>query len=300
MAPPVKAAFERQIIVLPISSILPLRTINFSLKQSVKYQRIAHSINEVGIIEPLVVAPMKRGQRQHLLLDGHLRLAILVEQGAEDVRCLVADDDEGFTYNKRVNRLATIQEHYMIVRALDRGVSEEKLARALNLDVKAIKRRRNLLDGVCPEVIELLGDKTVSARAFEVLRKMKPIRQIEVAELMIAVNNYSMAYVQALLGATRQADLVNPEKPKKVGALTPEQMARLERETALVNQDFKALEESYGDDVLNLVVASGYVAKLVSNAEIVRYLTTRHPELLSELRVIVGAVSLDQGGTLAA
>jgi hypothetical protein len=39
MAPPVKAAFERQIIVLPISSILPLRTINFSLKQSVKYQR---------------------------------------------------------------------------------------------------------------------------------------------------------------------------------------------------------------------------------------------------------------------
>ncbi len=149
-------------------------------------------------------------------------------------------------------------------------------------------------------MIELLGDKTVSARAFEVLRKMKPIRQIEVAELMIAANNYSMAYVQALLGATRQADLVNPEKPKKVGALTPEQMARLERETAMVNQDFKALEESYGDDVLNLVVASGYVAKLVSNAEIVRYLTTRHPELLSELRVIVGAVSLDQGGTLAA
>lgn len=77
-------------------------------------------------------------------------------------------------------------------------------------------------------------------------------------------------------------------------------MARLERETAMVNQDFKALEESYGDDVLNLVVASGYVAKLVSNAEIVSYLTKRHPELLSELRVIVGAVSLDQGGTLAA
>jgi hypothetical protein len=44
MAPPVKAAFERQIVVLPICSMLPLRTISFSLKQSVKYQRIAHSI----------------------------------------------------------------------------------------------------------------------------------------------------------------------------------------------------------------------------------------------------------------
>jgi ParB-like chromosome segregation protein Spo0J len=300
MAPPVKAAFEHQIVTLPIGSILPLRSIDFSLKQSVKYQRIAHSITEVGIIEPLVVAPIKRGQSQHMLLDGHLRLAILIERGAIEVRCLVADDDEAFTYNKRVNRLATIQEHYMIVRALDRGVSEEKLARALNLDVKAIKRRRNLLDGVCPEVIELLGHKTVSARAFEVLRKMKSIRQIEVAELMISVNNYSMPYVQALLGATRQADLVNPQKPKKVGALTPEQMARLERETSMVNQDFKALEESYGDDVLNLVVASGYVAKLIGNPEIARYLTTRHPELLNELRGIVRAVSLDQGGTMAA
>ena len=33
--------------------------------------------------------------------------------------CLIADDDEAFTYNKRVNRLATIQEHYMIVKAIE-------------------------------------------------------------------------------------------------------------------------------------------------------------------------------------
>jgi hypothetical protein len=97
---------------------------------------------------------------------------------------LIADDDEAFTYNTRINRLATIQEHYMIVRALERGVSEEKLARALNIDVKSIKRRRNLIDGVCPEVIELLHDKTLSARSFEVLRKMKRGRQLEVPEIM--------------------------------------------------------------------------------------------------------------------
>jgi hypothetical protein len=274
--------------------------VSFKLKQSVKYQRIAHSIIEVGVIEPLIVAPMRRGQDQHLLLDGHLRLSILTEQGATETRCIVADDDEAFTYNKRVNRLATIQEHYMIVRALERGVSEAKLAKALNVDVSAIKRRRNLLDGVCPEVIELLQDKTVNTRVFEVLRKMKPMRQIEVAEIMVSVGNFSMAYGNALLGATRQADLANADKPKKVAGLTPEQMARLERETASVNQDFKALEETYGDDVLNLVVASGYVARLIGNPEIERYLDGRHPELANELRVIVNAVSLDQGGALAA
>jgi hypothetical protein len=52
--------------------------------------------------------------------------------------------------------------------------------------------------------------------------------------------------------------------------------------------------------VLNLVVASGYVHRLVSNLEIERYLNARHPELLTELKVIVGAVSLDQSGALAA
>jgi hypothetical protein len=300
MAPPVKVAFDRQIVVLPLAAILPLRSVSFPLKQSAKYLRIAHSISEVGVIEPLVVAPLRQGQAQHLLLDGHLRHAILCEQGVEETRCLIADDDEAFTYNKRINRLATIQEHYMIVRALERGVSEEKLARALNLDVKGIKRRRTLLDGVCPEVIELLQDKTINSRAFETLRKMKPARQVEVAEILVSVGNFTMAYVKALLGATRQDDLVNPEKPKRVGGMTPEQMARLERETATVSQDFKALEETYGDDVLNLVVAAGYVGRLVGNPEIERYLDARHPELLSELRVIVNAVSLDQGGAIAA
>jgi hypothetical protein len=46
------------------------------------------------------------------------------------VECLLAQDDEVFTYNKRVNRLAVVQEHFMIVRANERGVPEEKLARA--------------------------------------------------------------------------------------------------------------------------------------------------------------------------
>ena len=31
------------------------------------------------------------------------------------LRGQASDDDEAFTYNKRVNRLATVQEHYMIV-----------------------------------------------------------------------------------------------------------------------------------------------------------------------------------------
>lgn len=182
----------------------------------------------------------------------------------------------------------------MIVRALERGVPEEKLARALKVDVKGIKRRRNLLDGVTPEVVELLKDRAVNPVAFDVLRKMKPMRQVEVAELMVSVGTFTSAYAQALLAATRQHDLVHANKPKKVGGMTSEQMARMEREMESLTQDFKALEASYGDDVLHLVIASGYLSRLVANPEILGYLRGRHPEILDEFQAIIAATSLDR------
>ncbi len=61
MAKPVKVAFNKNIVVLPLSAILPLRAVSFATKQSAKYLRIAHSMAEVGIIEPLIVAPMRQG-----------------------------------------------------------------------------------------------------------------------------------------------------------------------------------------------------------------------------------------------
>jgi hypothetical protein len=69
-------------------------------------------------------------------------------------RCLVALDDEAFTCNKRVSHLATIQEHYMIIKALERGASEARIAASLNLDVAAIRKWRGMLDGICPEVVD--------------------------------------------------------------------------------------------------------------------------------------------------
>jgi len=156
MSDPVKIAFERNILTLPIADLLPTKALPAGVRESVKYRRIAASVAEVGLIEPLSIARQKSGE--YLLLDGHMRLDALRFLGATDAPCVVADDDESFTYNKRVNRLATIQEHYMIVRALERGVPEEKLARALNVDVKVIRQRRHLLAGISREVAELLKD----------------------------------------------------------------------------------------------------------------------------------------------
>jgi hypothetical protein len=134
----------------------------------------------------------------------------------------------------------------------------------------------------------------VNPSTFGVLRKMRPMRQIEAAELMSTAGNYTSSYAKALLAATRQADLVKSDQPKKVGGLTAEQMARMEREMETLQQDVKSVEARYGDDVLHLVIAAAYLGKLVGNAAINRYLGQRHPELLAEFSTIIAAASIDQ------
>jgi hypothetical protein len=191
--------------------------------------------------------------------------------------------------------LATIQEHFMILRALERGVQEAHLARALDVNIGTIRHKRNLLDGICPEVVELLKEQQFSTKVAQLLRKMKPARQIECAELMCSLRNFSISYAQALLAATPQAQLVEAERPKKISGLSAEQMARMEQEMSQVQGRFRAIEATYNTDVLSLVVARGYVAKLMGNKAVASYLRRHHADLAEEFQTIVASTSLDEG-----
>jgi hypothetical protein len=130
-------------------------------------------------------------------------------------------------------------------------------------------------------------------KAFYHLKKMKPMRQIEVAELLVAANNYTAPYVKALLAATRPEMLVDPDKHKTVEGLTPEQVAKMEKEMEGLQRDLKVIEETHGTEVLNLVLARGYLVKLLGNARIVRYLGQHHPDLVRELQTICEGSSLE-------
>jgi hypothetical protein len=283
----VRMAFEQKSVRLTIADIQPLRVVAPNIKKTIKYARILASVGEVGVVEPPVVARDRNAPGKYVLLDGHLRIEALKEMAVADVECLVSTDDEAFTYNKRVNRLAIIQEHRMILKAIEKGVSEERLARALNLDVKTLKYRKRLLHGICPEVIELLKDKHVPMSTFWVLKKMMPIRQIEAAEVMVAMNKYMARYARSLLAATPQAQLVEPDKPRSLRGLTAEQMALMERESANLEREFKMAEQSFGTDHLELVLAKGYLTKLLGNARVVRYLAQGQQEILTEFQKIV-------------
>jgi ParB-like chromosome segregation protein Spo0J len=281
---PVKMGFEETGMLIAIADIQPLKLVSAAIKKTPKYAQIAASIREVGIVEPPVVARDRTDAGKYLLLDGHLRIDVLKDMGETDVVCLVSTDDEAFTYNKRVNRLAMIQEHRMILKAVERGVSEERIAKALNVDVDHIKRKRRLLEGICTEVAEIFKDKHIAINTFSELKKMVPLRQIEAAELMIAMNKYTISYAKSLLAATPQAQLVESSKPKRVKGLTDEQVALMERESVNLEREFRIAEQSYGIDHLDLVLTTGYLGALLGNPRVVRYLAQHQREILVEFQ----------------
>ena len=281
---PVRMGFEATSKTIPISDIRPLRLVTNTIKKTTKYAQIAASIREVGIVEPPVVARDHAERGKYLLLDGHLRIDILKDMGETEVVCLVSTDDEAFTYNRRVNRIAMVQEHKMILKAIERGVSEERIARTLNVNVAVIQRKRRLLVGICSEAAEILKDKHVPINTFGELKKMAPLRQMEAAELMVAMNKYTITYARSLIAATPQDQLADVLKRKTVKGLTENQMALIERESVSLEREFKMAEQSYGTDHLDLVLAKGFLTNMLGNARVVRYLAQHHREILSEFQ----------------
>ena len=50
---------------------------------------------------------------------------------------------------------------------------------------------------------------------------------------------------------------------------------------------FKIIEQNYAQDTLNLVLATGYLKKLLSNNNVKNYLIKNHPEIFAEFEAII-------------
>ncbi|MCX9097320.1 hypothetical protein OKT76_16435 [Providencia rettgeri] len=279
-------AFHNSLILLPLTRILLTRKIDKVQEQSVKFKSIFSSVKEIGIIEPLVVYP--EGE-DFILLDGHLRLLALKNLGRVDTMCLISTDDESFTYNKQINRLTTIQEHKMLVKAIERGVPTELIAKTLNVNIESLKTRVNLLNGISRVVVTKLADKQVSKDIFRILRKMKPERQIESVDMMIASNKYSSTYANMMLAASQPNELVAEKKKNSSDPVLG--LAIIEKEMTKLKRNYKISEEKLAELNLSLVVAQGYINKLLKNQSIVSFLKEEYISVYEALSTISEKVS---------
>jgi RepB plasmid partitioning protein len=149
-----------------------------------------------------------------------------------------------------------------------------------------------MLKGICPEVVSLLQGRRISIRVFSALRKMKPVRQIESAEHMIASNKFTMPFIKAILSITKPEMLSGDPKatPRAHDVATH---SLLESEHEGLVRDLKAVEKSFGVDMLTLAVTFKYLERIMGNLKVKRYLEQSFPETFV---VLIGLLQETRAG----
>ena len=61
-----------------------------------------------------------------------------------------------------------------------------------------------------------------------------------------------------------------------------------------VQTQYKDAEQNYGSDLLNLVVAKGYLTKLVGNDAVKSFIFRHEPEILEQFELVVNTVSMEE------
>jgi len=276
--PPV---FQFTTIELRPDQLVPRKQFSPALKRSPKYRQIKASIQSIGLIEPLVVFP--KADDKYVILDGHVRALIFTELAVPAITCLIATEEEAYTYNRQVNALTTVQEHQMILKAIENGVTEERIAAILAVNVRQIRQKRDLLNGIAPEAAELLKTRRVTAEAFRVLKRMTAFRQVQAADFMIAANNYSLGFVKMILAGSKPEDLVQTARRSSNGNERTSG-ATMEDEINAIQEDLSTVKERYAHDMLTLSISIKYVNSVLTNKDTVQYLKKHHPDLLRELQ----------------
>ena len=283
------SAFQHKILTLDIANISPSKELGRQILGSGKYREILASVRAIGLVEPPVVT-FRDGRA--VLLDGHLRLKALEELGTLKVDCLVATDDESYTYNRHVSHLSNVQERNMIVKAIERGVPPIRIAEALGIDIRTLESKRDRLEGINPDVVEMLSTKCIPNKTFECLKRMKDMRQLEVVNCMISANNFS-AQLAHHFWADTKPEMLRVSPRKKQNEEDIEKLATLEGAVSRVHREYGMIYDDYGRHVSRLQIAQAYVRQLFKNARARRYLSKNYPDIFRRFGELVELESVE-------
>lgn len=231
---------------------------------------------------------------EHKILDGHLRIEALKDLEITHAHCLISPVEDTYSYNKRVNHLTILQEQRMLQKAVESGVSVEKLCAVLGLSQGIINTRLRISEGISKEALALLADKNVSQNVFDVLKKIKLHKQMDFVSTMVTLNNFTKKFALSMLHALPAEYLVRKPENAPDNKDMIKTLARLEKEMAALQVETQDIENEFAENNLNLMVARSYIVKLLSKNEIIHWLYDNKSEYLDVLKKVLGVKNLNE------
>ena len=269
---------------IPLTALEPMREReNINTKTHKGFLRILSSIQSIGLIEPLCVFPENGG---YVILDGYLRFLACGELGIEAVPCIVYEDKEAYTFNRMVNRLSGYQEMRMLRKSLE-TLDEQTIADTFGMKTIRYRLAPTLVEQLHPKVAEAFEQDLLGKTAAMEMACVKPPRQAEMIKEMKRVNDFSPAFIRALILKT-PPELRNPKRnPRKSWSedktRRKELVARLE-EAEKQHDFYTGLYRQYSADLLKMAL---YVRKIITTPDIQAHLESHHANALAELQQIV-------------
>lgn len=290
----ISQCFDSRFYTFKVESLVYARTLPVNVKFSTKYKQIKASVDEIGLIEPIVVYINDANDK--VILDGHLRVEVLKELGITTAHCLISPVEDTYSYNKRVSRLTIVQAQNMLLKAVESGVSVEKLCAVLGVTPDTLIGKLKISDGIAPEVMALLAEKNVPQTIFSVLKKLKFYKQIEMVNIMISINNFTCKFAMSMQHAVASEHLVAPKKDASRETDIRKNLERLEKEMASVQVETQHLQDEYAENNLRLVIIKNHIERLLANGQVLNWLYDNHQEYLSVLKQISGLDDLNKLG----
>jgi len=277
--------FQVDGIDVSLASLKPLRERpNLNTAKHRGYHRILSSIRKIGLIEPLCAFSEND---EYIILDGYLRFLACGELGYETVPCILYKDKEAYTFNRMVNNLSGFQEIKMMRKSLE-SLDEKTIADTFGMKTIRYRLAPKLVEQLHPQVSQAFEKELLGKTAAMEMSCATPPRQAEMLREMKRVNDYTPAFIRALVLKT-PPEQRNPNRNPRMNREKQNREKRLalvERlEEAEKQHDFYTnLYRQYSADLLKM---SLYIRKVITTPKIREYLERQHPSTLSEMNAIV-------------
>jgi len=278
-------SFSRVTVTHPLDELRLSRPLPPGATRTERFRRLLRSMERLGQVVPLVVLPpvgVPLPSSDVLIVDGELRFTALQRLGICTACCIQPIPRSSTPRSERLNMPSVAQEFQIVRRAVDAGVCTADLARMFGVPTFAIELRLGMLSGICPDALLLLGDTPASEGAYTALRRLRPKRQVEAAQAMLDLDDFSARIALALVRSTPGDQFIR--KPKFIW--TDEEKAaasQLREEFAATAAETRRLLAHHAQATLELAVLAAHVRALLTNPVLVRWLARHRPELLQRL-----------------
>lgn len=136
--------------------------------------------------------------------------------------------------------------------------------------------------GILPEVLDKIAlDKPYNG-FYAMLRRLKPLRQKRVADLIKLSADRTQSFLTLLLLVSKDSDQVGKKRP--VRGISRRQLQDAGNAFRKIEDVFLSSSQTYQEDAYALVITSAYVRSLLQNERMFSYLQTVHPDILEGLK----------------